>query len=317
MRLENQAITVTVERRGGKGCNGCHVSRGVPDIEFVLPDWPPGPPKFMPGAGAVETSSHGGLMVMPEVHRMFFHYSEFPLSMRALFTGALITLGIGYVFAMIQIYASHSGRDGKPGLSAEDIVIAYSGSKDATKLEGALLGPMSGMLPAEEGGNIVGWIRRGLDKSEFDANIAPIIAQRCLACHDGSNPHIANLDGYENVSKVAVVDTGMSLYTLVRVSHIHLFGLTFIFFIMGLIFSHAYVRPVWFKALIVVLPFLALVVDIFSWYLTKIHPGFAWVVMISGGVYGVCFAVEWIVSMYQIWLYKFAGRKPPDAAATI
>jgi hypothetical protein len=256
-------------------------------------------------------------MVMPEVHRMFFHYSEFPLSMRALFTGALITLGIGYVFAMIQIYASHSGRDGKPGLSVEDIVIAYSGSKDATKLEGALLGPMSGMLPAEESGNIVGWIRRGLDKNEFDTNIAPIIAQRCLACHDGSNPHIANLDGYENVSKVAVIDTGMSLYTLVRVTHIHLFGLTFIFFIMGLIFSHAYVRPVWLKALIVVLPFFALVIDISAWYLTKIHPAFAWVVIIAGGVYGMSFAIEWIVSMYQIWLYKFAGRKPSDAAPTI
>ena len=254
---------------------------------------------------------------MPEVHRMFFHYSEFPLSMRALFTGALITLGIGYVFAMIQIYAAHSGRDGKPGLSVEDIVIAYSGSKEATKLEGALLGPMSGMLPPEESGSIVGWVHRGLDNSEYDTRIAPIIEQRCLACHDGSNPHIANLDGYENVSKVAVIDTGMSLYTLVRVTHIHLFGLTFIFFILGLIFSHAYVRPVWLKAVIIVLPFLALLVDVSSWYLTKIHPGFAWMVIIAGGVYGMSFAIQWFVSMYQIWFYRFTSRKPPDAATTI
>lgn len=66
---------------------------------------------------------------MPEVqvHRMYFHFSELPLSMRTLFTATLIVLGIGYVFAMIQIYETHSGLDGKPGLSAADIAIAYSG----------------------------------------------------------------------------------------------------------------------------------------------------------------------------------------------
>lgn len=246
---------------------------------------------------------------MVQTHRMFFHYSEFPLSMRTLFTATLIVLGLGYVFAMIQVYAVNAGRDGKPGLSVDDIVIAYSGSKEATKLEGALLGPMSGMLPNDESGSIVGWIRRGLDKGEYDARIAPIMEKRCLACHDGSNPHIANLDGYENISKVAVIDTGMSLYTLVRVTHIHLFGLTFIFFIMGTIFSHAFVRPVWLKSLIIALPFFALVLDVSSWYLTKIFPDFAWVVIIGGGVYGMSFATQWIISMYQIWFYKFGARE--------
>ena len=246
---------------------------------------------------------------MPQPHRMFFHYSEFPLSMRTLFTATLLVLGLGYVFAMIQVYAVNAGRDGKPGLSVDDIIIAYSGSKEATKLEGSLLGPMSGMLPNDERGSIVGWIRRGLDKGEYDERIAPMFEKRCLACHDGSNPHIANLDSYENVSAVAVIDTGMSLYTLVRVTHIHLFGLTFIFFIMGTIFSHAYVRPVWFKSLIIALPFLALVLDVSSWYLTKIFPHFAWVVIIGGGVYGMSFATQWIISMYQIWFYKFTARE--------
>jgi hypothetical protein len=243
-----------------------------------------------------------------QVHRMFFHYSEFPLSMRTLFTGALIVLGLGYVFAMIQVYAVNSGRDGKPGLSVEDIVIAYSGSTEATKLEAALLGPMSGMLPGDERGTIVGWVHRGLDKAEYGTHIAPIIEKRCLVCHDGSNPHISNLNGYENVSKVAQIDTGMSLYTLVRVTHIHLFGITFIFFITGLIFSHAYVRPVWFKSLIIILPFFALMVDVSAWYLTKIFPPMAWAVMVGGGVYGICFATQWFVSMYQIWFYKYAPR---------
>ena len=63
---------------------------------------------------------------MPEVqvHRMFFHFSELALSTRTLFTATLIVLGIGYVFAMIEIYEVHSGLYGKAGLSAEDISIA-------------------------------------------------------------------------------------------------------------------------------------------------------------------------------------------------
>jgi hypothetical protein len=245
---------------------------------------------------------------MPEVqvHRMFFHFSELPLSMRTLFTATLIVLGIGYLFAMIQIYEVDAGRDGKPGLTAKDIAISYGGNKTAAKLESALSGPMSGMLPANESAMIIAWLHNGLDKAEYDAHIKPIIDQRCLSCHGGSNPHIPNLNGYENLAKVAQIDTGMSIATLVRVSHIHLFGITFIFFIMGMIFSHSYLRPVWLKSAIVVLPFLAIIIDIGSWYLTKINTAFAWAVIIGGALMGLSFAIQWIVSMYQMWFYKYS-----------
>jgi len=254
---------------------------------------------------------------MIQVHRMFFHYSEFPLSMRTLFTGTLMVLGIGYLFAMIHIYNSHAGRDGNPGLSVEDIAIAYSGSKEATKLEAAMMGPMSGMLPTNERGVIAGWIHRGLDEKEYEGRIKPIIERRCIACHDGSNPHIPNLNGYEELVEVAQLDTGMDIFTLVRVSHIHLFGLTFIFFIMGLIFSHAFFRPIWVKSVVVAIPFLAIVLDIFSWYLTKLHPSFALIVIGAGGLMGLSFAFQWVVSMYQIWFYKYSPQKQPGEATTI
>ena len=102
----------------------------------------------------------------------------------------------------------------------------------------------------------------------------------------------------------------MSLATLVRVSHIHLFGMTFIFFIMGQIFSHAYIRPVWFKATVIVVPFLTMITDIGSWYLTKLNPGFAWIIIVSGVLMGLSFAFQWFVSMYQIWFYKYSEGHP-------
>jgi hypothetical protein len=253
-------------------------------------------------------------MVMPQVHRMFFHYTEFPLSLRTLFTATLVMLGIGYVFAMIQIYAVHSGLDGKSGLSADDIAIAYSGNRNATRLQAALVGPMSAMIPPDEAGTIISWVRGGIDKSEYMAKVKPIIDKRCLFCHNGSNAHVPNLDGYENIAKVAQIDTGMSLYTLIRVSHIHIFGMTFIFFVMGLIFSHAYVRPVWFKSAVIVLPFLSMIIDVGSWYLTKINTAFAWAIIIGGGLMALSFAIQWIVSIYQIWFYTYtAGQQEHPA----
>lgn len=248
---------------------------------------------------------------MEQGRRVFLHYTEFPPSMRTLFTGTLLVLGIGYLFAMLHLYNSHAGRDGKPGLSIADIAIAYSGSKEDTRLEAALKGPMSGMLPIDEKGTLVGWVRRGLDKDEYAERIAPLIEQRCLACHDGSNPHIPSMAGYEDVAELAQLDTGMDLFTLVRVSHIHLFGLTFIFFVMGFIFSHAYLRRVWLKSVVIAVPFLAIMIDIFSWYLTKMVPGFAWVVIVSGAFMGLSFACQWVVSMYQIWFSKYVPQPRP------
>jgi hypothetical protein len=250
---------------------------------------------------------------MPKVHRMFFHYSELPLSQRMLFAATLVVMGIGYLFAMIQIYEVDAGRDGRSGLSAEDIAIAYSGNKAATRLEAALLGPMSGMLPAEERVAIVQWVQGGLDPAVYDRTLKPIFTTRCIMCHDGKNPQLPTLGSYENIAQIARIDRGMSLATLVRVSHIHMFSITFIFFIMGMIFSHAYVRPVWFKSVVIVLPFVSVVVDIGSWYLTKLHTGFAWAVIVGGALMGFSFAVQWVVSMYQIFFYDYVAAHHPEA----
>ena len=253
------------------------------------------------------------------VHRLYYHYSELPWSVRVLYTAVLLVLGLAYLFAGIYLIHSYSSKDGNPmTLSYDDIVIAYSGSGKGSRLEGALRGSMSAMLPFDERATLLDWAREGADRTKFEAGIRPILDKRCLACHDGSNPNLPNLNGHDNVLKVTEHDTGTALFTLVRVSHIHLFGLTLVFFLVGTIFSHAYVRPVWFKCSVVALPFICLVLDISSWYFTKLYNPFAWVVMIAGGVMGLSFTYMWFVSMHQMWFARtptaVIGRKVPDRA---
>jgi hypothetical protein len=238
------------------------------------------------------------------IHRLYRHFQELPVSMRVLFTGALLAIGMGYMFALIYVYTSDAGKDGNPSLTVDDIVISYGGSSQGTKLEAALQGPMSAMLAEQDTEKIIGWVKAGATKTAYESTVQTIIQVNCLDCHDGSNPHLSNLDGFDNIQSVVAQDTGKSLHTLVRVSHIHLFGVTFIFFIVGFIFSHAWVRPVWLKSAIMFLPFLCIAADVSSWYFTKIYSGFAWVVLIAGGLMGLSFAIMWFTSMYQMWFYK-------------
>ena len=242
------------------------------------------------------------------IHRLYRHFQELSVSMRTLFTGALLVLGLGYLFAALYVFAAHSGADARPGLSVDDIKITYSGSKEMTQLEKALRGPMSGMLPQKDLAFMLDWIREGAGRSVYNERIEQIVADNCLSCHDGSNPHLSNLDSYENISAVVQQDTGADLFTLVRVSHIHLFGLTFIFFILGFIFSHAYLRPLWLKIAVIALPFFGVIADVLGWYVTKIFTPFAWVVLVAGVINGLSFAVMWVVSMYQMWFYKLPAH---------
>jgi hypothetical protein len=228
--------------------------------------------------------------------------------LKVLYTMTLLVLGIGYLFAMMQVFEVHAGRDGKPGLSTTDLVIAYSGSHADTRLEAALKGPMKNMLPADERKVIFQWIHttgdavfRGGGQEGYEKLVKPIIEKRCVGCHGGHNPHIPNLSTFEGVSTVVEKDTGMDLFRLIRVSHIHLFGLTFIFFIISAIFVRAQVTPLWFKCTVIATPFVTMLLDIASWYLTKLYSGFAWVVMIGGILMGLTFAAQWLVSMYQLW----------------
>ena len=236
--------------------------------------------------------------------RFSLHFSHLPLVQRVLYTCALCVLGLGYAFAMIYIFASHHERDGEPMLTVKDIAIAYGGTKSGTKLESALRGPMSGMLPADENLKIISWVRDGSSEKKYQDEVKDIFDTRCIACHNNRNPHLPSFESYEGVMKAAEEDRGVDMFSLVRVSHIHLFGLTFIFFIATSIFIHAYIRQEWLKITIIVVPFISIIIDVASWYITKIFEPFAWVVIGSGSLMGLSFGLMFFISLYQMWFYK-------------
>jgi hypothetical protein len=226
------------------------------------------------------------------------------MSIRILYTCVLCVVGLAYLFAFTYLYHTYAGRDGEAGLSYNDLVIAYTGSGKGSKIESALRGPMSTMLPGDEAQAVISWAQKGAERPTFDTFVAPLLEKRCASCHDGSNPHLVSLVGFDNVKKVTEQDTGTDIFTLVRVSHIHLFGIVVFLFAVGSIFSHAYVRPLWLKYVAIAAPFVCLLVDVSSWYLVKIFHPFAYLTMAAGAMLGLSFGFMWVVSMYQMWIGK-------------
>ena len=96
---------------------------------------------------------------------------------------------------------------------------------------------------------------------------------------------------------------GATVPALVRVSHIHVFGIAFILFFIGKIFLLCDIN-VYVKRIAVVIPFFAMLMDVLSWFITKVIPEFSYVVVASGALMGLSMWLQILLSVYQMWFYK-------------
>ncbi|WP_020485098.1 hypothetical protein [Methylomonas sp. MK1] len=227
---------------------------------------------------------------------------SFGLSIKLLFTGYLTTIAAGYLMALIQILFTHGMADGKFGLSMDDIVYSYYGDRSGSVLESKLNGSMKYNAPEQERFKIIQWVRDGGDEAVYNKEIKPIVEQFCTGCHGANAGSLPDFTKFENLKKLTESNEGATFQSLTRLSHIHLFGISFIFMFVGIIFSFSTGVPCKYKYPAIVMPYLFLLIDIASWWLTKLNPHFALLVLFAGAGLGVSFAFMWTVSMYQMWI---------------
>lgn len=232
-------------------------------------------------------------------------FCDCEVSEKALYTAYLLVIGVGYLMAMAYLYTSHQGHDGRPGLSIQDIAENYYGNRSGTRLEAAIRGTMGPYIQIDDRHEVVAWLKDGADPSVYSELIQPILDRTCTAaCHNPeSGLQIPDLTSYEGVQEVAQVDTGESVHTLMKLSHIHLFGIGLLLFSIGLIFRFVVLRR-WLKLTLILMPFAAMFTDILAWFLTKWDPIYAYVIVISGGVFGMGLVAQILISIYQIWFLR-------------
>lgn len=243
-------------------------------------------------------------MAAVEGHIVPKRFYDRTISEKLLYTSFLLLVGLGYLMAMSYLFVTHEMNDSKPGLSVTDVANSYYGNRSGTRLEAAIRGSMAGNISAEDSNVMVAWLKDGAEEEHFANDIKPILDKTCLACHvQSSGMNIADLSTYQGIHKFAEVDTGMSMASLLKLSHIHLFGISLLLFMLGSIFIQTEVN-VWFKRFLVVSPMFAVFVDVLSWFLTKYDSHYAIIVIAAGGILGMSMALQILISLYQIWTLK-------------
>lgn len=240
-------------------------------------------------------------------HMVWFNLPNLPTPVKVLFVGYLLAIGLGLCMAGLQIMLTHGMADGKPGLSIDDIVYSYYGNRNSSTLESKLNGSMKGMGTPEARLAIVKWVRNDSPEKDWEPHMKAVFKDNCTMCH-GVIPGIPNFNNFDDAKKMAKVNEGATIQGLTRVSHIHLFGISFIFFIMGFIFTFSVFVPRWAKITALAMPFAFLIVDVASWWLTKMNPNFAWLTIIGGIGYSLASTFMWCVSMYEMLILSRNGK---------
>jgi hypothetical protein len=223
---------------------------------------------------------------------------------KVLFTGYLTAVAVGYLFALIQILFTHGMADGKFGLSIDDIVYSYYGNRSGTLLENKLNGSMKQNASEKERFDIMQWVRDGAEIDSYESSgVKKIIEERCVMCHNKEAEAIPDFSDVKILKTTTSQDEGATFASLTRVSHIHLFGISFIFMFVGIIFSFAQSPTMQYKCIAIGMPYVFLLVDILSWWLTKLSPMFAILVILAGMGMAVSFIFMWAISILEMWFY--------------
>ncbi len=139
------------------------------------------------------------------IKERYTRFKDISVSERILNTVFLLTIGLGYLMALANMYYTHQGLDGKAGLSVEDVVISYHGGNNQTRLGTVINGIMgSNLRYTSDKDVILQWIQHGADEPEYNKKIAPILNRGCILCHTPSiNPSLPDLAHYATVAEVA------------------------------------------------------------------------------------------------------------------
>ena len=226
------------------------------------------------------------------------------LPLKVLASVFLLTIGVAYLFALAYLYLIDVEPHTKHGMGLiAAVIMKYYGQRDTTRLEAALRGPMTEYVTDAQRTQVIRWIREGAGEADF-VKVQPVLTRACGECHSASSgTGLPLLTSYAEVVRYTAVDLGQSMKSLVRVSHIHLFGMSFIFMLTSLIFVFSEF-PASVRAVLVAIPFLAIWLDIGSWWFTKHDPIFAYIVIGGGMLMGVSLALQIGISLYDMWFTR-------------
>lgn len=235
-----------------------------------------------------------------------YRLHKLPAPQKLVISLCLLTIGVGYLIAMYNLYLTYNLTDGEPGLSVTDLRRAFYGNRETTKLAAKIDGGSMAQFLHRPGDRekVLSWIQDGAAEPGYQAVVRPILQDNCIRCHNPNGlQRFAPLTSYEEVMAVTQIDRGEPVSLWARVAHTHVQSIGLIFFVLAGIFSFTNLGERW-KIAIVALPFVMLLIDFGSRYLTKYFPGLVYLMLVSGAGIGLLFAIMILVPIYEMWVLR-------------
>lgn len=232
-----------------------------------------------------------------------FRLNTLSTSGKLLCTFFLICMGVGYIFSQLNVFFTYNRADGRAGLSLQDIIVTFYGQPDVLLIESKLKGTMREHLDNEDDRNsLINWAKRGARKEKFN-EIKGIIIKNCLRCHTaGGESAFAPFDRLSILTEIFTkINYGIPVSRLITLSHIHMISIGVIFALTGTIFLFTPINEK-LKIALLIFPFGSLMMDIFSWWLTKLTPVFAITVLVGGILSVIAFLIQFVISLKTMWL---------------
>jgi hypothetical protein len=227
-----------------------------------------------------------------------------PLASKLAITVMLAVAGLGYLFGFLNIYLTYSPVDRKPGLSVQDIRLSFYGAREGTRLQKAIEGSMKQYLASDADYRALrGWLSDGATEKGFQ-RVKPIFEASCSTCHsvEAAVAGVVTAD-YPDLAPLLRQDTGKSVPRLVSLSHTHLLATLSVIFLLVFIFSFARYPRAW-KALVMVFSPLSILLDVGSWWLARLSPALAILVILGGVSLAVSFLALIVLSFVDLWFGK-------------
>ena len=252
--------------------------------------------------------------------------SALDLPRKLLLTSLLAVLSAGFVVSDIYVLHTLTAAGGAAGLSLDSITNTFHGDRTTTPLKRKALGAMkryfsafedaTRLTAAEEAdlARVVAWSDAGAPEAEYAGAVRPVLQRHgCLDCHAAGATTIGNkkdspLDTYPALARFTRPDEGIPFGRLLLLSHIHLFGMCFIFLLTGAAVAATRFSSAARAALMAAGP-AAVLLTVGGWWLVK-YGGGEWSVLVAaaGVVMAVAFAASVLAALYDLW-----GREPAPA----
>lgn len=214
----------------------------------------------------------------------------------------LLSIIIGTVSALIMLGLLLTHQESGFAIpSVENIKIKYHYPQLVSAMKTSMA---QYVVDDEDTAAVSKWISSGKTEEEYKKTVAPIMKAACTGCHNPTSTMTGAMPGLPLTNYKEVVshaNAGYSWVKMAKQAHVHLFGIGTFLVLISFIFAFTSFKP-WFRNVVITAGWVALILDVLCWWLTKYELSFAYVIVVAGGTMSTSAIGMCALSMLDLWV---------------